>query len=100
MTERAAPAVDPAGPADTATWWQPGRWFLIAFDKGSGGLAREYEVRAPEITAFRKAFGLSDDDPAIFSYDVTPDNRAFVQELVAAPIDLDRYDYQVEQGRI
>lgn len=72
---------------------------MVAFNKDSGTLAEEYEARWPELTSFRLSFGLSPEDPAIYSYDVTPGNKDYVQSLLDIPIDLDKYDYQIEQGR-
>jgi hypothetical protein len=67
---------------------------LSAFDPSSDELVGEWTLRVDEGD-LRESFGLEPGEGWVGEYDVGPDQAVFLQPLVADPIDLDSFAYQL-----
>jgi hypothetical protein len=70
-------------------------WILAQYEKGPGDpLIHDWELDALQAEVLADVFGGAPWEELV--YEVTEDERAFVEEIHGARLDLDRYAYFIE----
>jgi len=71
-------------------------WVLNAYEKRGGRLVTEHPLLDVNVETLRRIWEQPDDDPMYFSYPVTPTIAEVLRDYVAAPLQLNDYNYYLE----
>jgi hypothetical protein len=69
---------------------------MVKYEKGSGRILEEYELREIELEELQTLFGETSFDPMYHSYDVSEAQRSRLEKAASVRIDLKSFDYCVD----
>lgn len=73
-----------------------GRRCVSCFDKRTEELIKEIPFVGITLRDLQEIFGMPEDDEMIEVFDITPRHAQRLQKFLPEPLELDKYDYQLE----